>query len=382
MRVSVCTKQALQSGTTCRVGVRGRPTTASEEREAPHFSRRPTSRPTHPPPLGIEFLKSRGQHILKNPAVVQAIVDRAGVKPTDVVLEIGPGTGNLTLQLLARAKKVVAVEVDPRMVLELKRRVAGTPHAAALQLIQGDVMRVDLPYFDVCVANIPYQISSPLTLKLLAYPLPWRAAVIMYQHEFAMRLAARPGDSMYCRLAVNAQLLARVTHLLKVGRNNFRPPPKVDSSVVRIEPRRPPPPVHFGEWDGFVRLAFGRKNRTLGAAFRQAGTLALLEANAAARAVVTPAVADATAAALASMAVDDSAAAATVPGDDAGDTTISVDDRRTGSKRRPRASDEFRARVEAVLSACGASETRAAKMAQDDFMRVLAAFNAAGIHFA
>ena len=203
----------------------------------------------------------------------------------------------------------------------------------------------------------------------------------MYQHEFAMRLAARPGDGMYCRLAVNAQLLARVTHLLKVGRNNFRPPPKVDSSVVRIEPRRPPPPVHFGEWDGFVRLAFGRKNRTLGAAFRQAGTLALLEANAAARAVVTPAVADAAAAALASMAVDDSTAAATVPGDDAGDT-MAVDDRRTGNKRRPRASDEFRARVEAVLSQCGASETRAAMMAQDDFMRVLAAFNAAGIHFA
>lgn len=311
---------------------------------------------------------------------MQAIVDRSGVKPTDVVLEIGPGTGNLTLQLLARAKKVVAVEVDPRMVLELRRRVAGTPHAAALHLIQGDVMKVDLPYFDVCVANIPYQISSPLTFKLLAHPLPWRAAVIMYQHEFAMRLAARPGDGLYCRLAVNAQLLARITHVLKVGRNNFRPPPKVDSSVVRIEPRRPPPPVHFGEWDGFVRLAFGRKNRTLGAAFRQAGTLALLEANAAARAAVTPAVADAAAAALASMAVDDSVAAAAVPGDD--DAMMAVDSSRTGNKRRARASDEFKARVEAVLAACGAADTRAAKMTQDDFMRVLAAFNAAGIHFA
>ena len=84
---------------------------------------------------------------------------------------------------------------------------------------------------------------------------------------------------MYCRLAVNTQLLAKVSHLLKVGRNNFRPPPKVDSSVVRIEPLRPPPPVNFREWDGLMRLCFGRKNKTLGAIFRQHHTLALLEEN-------------------------------------------------------------------------------------------------------
>lgn len=78
--------------------------------------------------------------------------------------------------------------------LELQRRVAGTPHAAHLQIISGDVMKVDLPYFDVCVANIPYQISSPLTFKLLAHKPAFRAAVIMFQHEFAMRLVAKPGE--------------------------------------------------------------------------------------------------------------------------------------------------------------------------------------------
>ena len=77
-------------------------------------------------------------------------------------------------------------------------------------------MKADLPYFDVCVANIPYQISSPLTFKLLAHRPAFRAAIIMFQHEFAMRLVARPGDGLYCRLAVNTQLLARVSHLLKV----------------------------------------------------------------------------------------------------------------------------------------------------------------------
>lgn len=90
-----------------------------------------------------------------------------------------------------------------------------------------------------------------------------------------MRLVAKPGEPMYCRLAANTQLLARVNHLLKVGKNNFRPPPKVDSSVVRIEPRHPPPPVNFMEWDGLVRLCFGRKNRTLGAIFRTGSTLAV-----------------------------------------------------------------------------------------------------------
>jgi 18S rRNA (adenine1779-N6/adenine1780-N6)-dimethyltransferase len=101
----------------------------------------------------------------------------------------------------------------------------------------------------------------------------------MYQQEFAMRLVAKPGDNLYCRLSVNAQLLARVSHLLKVGRNNFRPPPKVDSSVVRIEPKRPLPPVSFKEWDGLMRLCFIRKNKTLGSLFKQKGVLAVLEKN-------------------------------------------------------------------------------------------------------
>ena len=82
-------------------------------------------------------------------------------------------------------------------------------------------MKQGLPYFDICVANIPYQISSPLTFKLLSHRPGFRAAIIMFQHEFAMRLVAKPGDSLYCRLAVNTQLLARVSHLLKVNPQAF-----------------------------------------------------------------------------------------------------------------------------------------------------------------
>lgn len=296
-------------------------------------------------------------------------MDKAGIKSTDVVLEIGPGTGNLTMKLLEKAKRVVAVEVDPRMVLELQRRVAGTAYAAQLQVIHGDVMRVDLPYFDICVANIPYQISSPLTFKLMSHRPIFRAAVIMYQHEFAMRLVAKPGDSLYCRLAANAQLLARINHLLKVGRNNFRPPPKVDSSVVRIEPRNPLPDVNFVEWDGLLRLAFGRKNKTLSAIFRQNSTLQLLEGNYKMAAAVRNNSGGQQL--LASMMVDDEEGAGE-------DESMEVDLK--GSKAG-RYSEAFKAKVLEVLESTGYADKRAAKLGQDDFLTLLAAFNAVDIHF-
>lgn len=98
---------------------------------------------------GIQFQKAKGQHILKNPLVVQSIVQKAGLKSTDVVLEIGPGTGNLTLKLLEVAKRVVAVELDPRMVLELQRRVQGTPFATKLQ-----VFMFPLPLIKLCTLKV------------------------------------------------------------------------------------------------------------------------------------------------------------------------------------------------------------------------------------
>jgi 18S rRNA (adenine1779-N6/adenine1780-N6)-dimethyltransferase len=195
---------------------------------------------------------SLGQHFLKNPAVVTAIVAKAALKPSDVVLEIGPGTGNMTLPLLSQSKKVVAIEYDTRMVREVLKRVEGTEHESKLQVIQGDAMKTRFPFFDVCVANVPYQISSVLVFKLLSHRPMFRCAVMMFQEEFALRLSARPGEALYCRLSVNTQLLAKVDQLMKVGRNNFRPPPKVESRVVRIELRNPPPPVNFSEWDGMV----------------------------------------------------------------------------------------------------------------------------------
>lgn len=101
----------------------------------------------------------------------------------------------------------------------------------------------------------------------------------MFQREFAMRLVARPGDSLWNRLSVNVQLYAKVDHVMKVGRNNFRPPPLVESSVVRICPIDPPPPVAFNEFDGLTRILFSRKNKIVRSNFQSKGIEQMLEAN-------------------------------------------------------------------------------------------------------
>ncbi|CAD5187527.1 ribosomal RNA small subunit methyltransferase-like [Musa acuminata AAA Group] len=334
---------------------------------------------------GVPFEKSKGQHILKNPKLVETIVQKSGIKPTDVVLEIGPGTGNLTKKLLEVAKSVVAVELDPRMVLELNRRFQGTPHSSRLKVIQGDVLKCELPYFDICVANIPYQISSPLTFKLLAHHPAFRCAVIMFQREFAMRLVANPGDNLYCRLSVNTQLLARVSHLLKVGRNNFRPPPKVDSSVVRIEPRRPLPPVSFKEWDGLMRLCFNRKNKTLGSIFRQKSVLSLLEKNyktlqalqlTRKEQMEEDKVSSEDVAVLANM-VEDLGMGNN--SDEKDDEEMEVED--TDMVGEVSEGSSFKDKVLGVLRQGDFAEKRAAKLTQVDFLCLLSLFNKEGIHF-
>lgn len=286
-----------------------------------------------------------GQHFLRNPAVVDAIVERSAIKPTDICLEIGPGTGNLTVKLLERAKKVVAVEYDRRMVREVLKRVEGTKHEHNLQVIQGDVLRVDLPFFDICVANLPYQISSPFLFKLLAHRPLFRCAVVMFQLEFAQRLTAKPGDELYCRLSVNTQLLAKVDNLMKVGKANFRPPPKVDSLVVRIELRNPPPPVNFTEWDGLVRILFNRKHKTLRAIMTTKNILKILEENYRTH-----------------LALSSRDEQADVESDDLSPFKV-------------------KELVEKVLSETGYSDKRAARMDIDDFLCLLAAFNVEGIHF-
>jgi len=288
---------------------------------------------------------SLGQHFLKNPAVVTAIVAKAALKSTDVVLEIGPGTGNMTVPLLQQSKNVVAIEYDTRMVREVLKRVEGTEHERKLQVIQGDAIKTRFPFFDVCVANVPYQISSVLVFKLLSHRPMFRCAVMMFQEEFALRLTARPGEALYCRLSVNTQLLARVDQLMKVGRNNFRPPPKVESRVVRIELRNPPPPVNFSEWDGMIRLLFNRKNKTLRSVLLTKPTIKMLDTNRRTQK---------------SLNNNPETMEEEAEGDDKGAEQI----------------------IEEVVEMERWKGKRASKLDLDDFLALLAEFNKRGVHFA
>lgn len=200
-----------------------------------------------------------------------------------------------------------------------------------------------------------------------------------------MRLVANPGDNLYCRLSVNTQLLARVSHLLKVGRNNFRPPPKVDSSVVRIEPRRPLPPVSFKEWDGLMRLCFNRKNKTLGSIFRQKSVLSLLEKNyktlqalqlTSKEQMEEDKVSSEDVAVLANMVED---LGMGINSDEKDDEEMEVED--TDMVGEVSEGSSFKDKVLGVLRQGDFAEKRAAKLTQVDFLCLLSLFNKEGIHF-
>ncbi|RRT53010.1 hypothetical protein B296_00050112, partial [Ensete ventricosum] len=223
--------------------------------------------------------KGRGQYLLTNPRVLDTIARVAGLRPSDTVLEIGPGTGNLTARLLQSARRVVAVEIDPRMVDSVLSRASRLGVDDRLTVITGDALKTAFPDFDICVANIPYGISSPLIAKLLfstSRPSSFRSAVLLLQKEFARRLVAVPGDSEFNRLAANVRLMATVELLMDVSKKDFVPCPKVDSTLVRLQPRTDVPEVDLDEWLAFTRTCFSRKNKTLGAIFKQKKRIAEL----------------------------------------------------------------------------------------------------------
>ncbi|RKF73647.1 Dimethyladenosine transferase [Golovinomyces cichoracearum] len=350
----------------------------------------------------FKFNTNVGQHILKNPGVAEAIVAKAFLRPSDTVLEVGPGTGNLTVRILEKASKVIAVELDPRMAAEVTKRVQGKPEQKRLEVLLGDVIKMDtLPRFDVCISNTPYQISSPLVFKLLSLPNPPRTSVLMFQREFAQRLTARPGDALYCRLSVNVQFWSKVTHIMKVGKNNFKPPPQVESSVVRIEPKlgSERPGVSWDEWDGMLRICFVRKNRTLRASWL--GTkevLALVEKNYRVWCAMKNIAIDETVIGEEDevMEVDETEDVwnGIMDVDESIDDTPSffkeeqdrirreADQKTPSKKNKTRVAELVREKIRKVLEDdTELADKRAGKCDENDFLRLLFAFNEEGIHF-
>ena len=206
--------------------------------------------------LGVRPSKGRGQHFLVDRRVAARQIAHADVRPSDVVLEIGPGLGVLTRPLAERAKRVIAIESDRRFAAYLHRAVPGA------EIVHGDALKVDWPDFDVMVSNLPYQISSPLTFRLLATP--FDRAVLMYQWEFARRMVARPATPDYSRLSVGVYVRSACELLERVPRNAFHPQPRVDSALVRLEPRPSPFSIPDpGTYDAVVDALFEHRRKTV-----------------------------------------------------------------------------------------------------------------------
>lgn len=182
---------------------------------------------------GIVLNRKLGQNYLIDDFKRKKILNFANLNSYDSVLEIGPGIGTLTLPMASVAKKVIAIEQDPRIAQILNNRLEeiGLDN---VQIINSDALKVDFPHFNKIVSNLPYQISSPITFKFLDYD--FDLAVLMYQKEFAQRMNAPVGSKHYSRLSVMMHYKALVKIADNVSAQSFIPPPKVDSAVVKMIP--------------------------------------------------------------------------------------------------------------------------------------------------
>ncbi|MBV6396777.1 MAG: Ribosomal RNA small subunit methyltransferase A [Anaerolineales bacterium] len=214
---------------------------------------------------GLRADKSLGQNFLQDPIALQRIVDVAQVLPTDTVLEIGPGLGALTRHLAAAAGRVVAVELDGRLIPALEESVAGFSN---IHIIEGDILNIEIAHIlhteaYLVVANIPYYITSALLRHLLeSTPRP-RRMVLTVQKEVADRICAGPGDMSL--LALSVQVYGQPQSIAKISAGAFHPAPNVDSAVVRIDLFREPL-IPYDLLDAFFALAksgFRQKRKKL-----------------------------------------------------------------------------------------------------------------------
>jgi 16S rRNA (adenine1518-N6/adenine1519-N6)-dimethyltransferase len=235
--------------------------------------------------LGLRPTKTLGQNFVIDANTVRRIVRAAGVKPTDVVLEVGPGLGSLTLGLLDAAARVVAVEIDPVLASALPATVAAraSAYAERLSVVTGDALRIDAlpgPAPTAVVANLPYNVAVPVLLHLLATFPSLDRGLVMVQAEVADRLVAAPGSRTYGVPSVKTAWYAEARRAGSVGRTVFWPVPNVDSGLVALT-RRPSPTTDASREQVFavVDAAFAQRRKTLRAALTGwAGTPALAEA--------------------------------------------------------------------------------------------------------
>jgi len=233
--------------------------------------------------LGIRPSRRLGQNFVTDAGTVRRITALADLEPADVVLEVGPGFGSLTLPLLAAAGRVVAIEVDPALACELPRTVAARAPSLAgrLEVVTADAARVrDLPGPPptALVANLPYNVAVPVVLHLLASVPSLRRGLVMVQAEVADRMSAPPGSRIYGVPSVKLAWFAEVRRAGSVPRTVFWPVPRVDSGLVAFTRREPPPGAAREEVFAVVDAAFAQRRKTLRAALAPwAGSTAAAE---------------------------------------------------------------------------------------------------------
>jgi 16S rRNA (adenine1518-N6/adenine1519-N6)-dimethyltransferase len=221
---------------------------------------------------GFSFKKSLGQNFLIDTNILRKIVDAAEISAETGAIEIGPGIGALTEQLARRAKKVVAFEIDRRLLPILADTLS--PYGN-VRIIHQDVLKADIhqviadEFTNVAdimvVANLPYYVTTPIIMKLLTDRLPIRGMVVMLQKEVADRLAAKPGTKDYGSLSIAVQYYTEAKVVMTVPRTVFIPQPNVDSAVIRLIKRKQPPVAVNDEAFFFqvVRASFAQRRKTI-----------------------------------------------------------------------------------------------------------------------
>jgi 16S rRNA (adenine1518-N6/adenine1519-N6)-dimethyltransferase len=229
---------------------------------------------------GLDARRKLGQHFLLDENLTARIARQAGDLAGRHVVEVGPGPGGLTRALLATdATRVIAVEIDPRAAAAIRDLEAGW--AGRLMLVEGDALQLDLAGLAAAprqiVANLPYNVATPLLIGWLRQAAAWERLTLMFQLEVAERIVAAPGTAAYGRLAVLTQWTCTTALLMRIPPAAFTPPPKVFSAVVGLAPRPDQPdPALFAAMERLTAAAFGQRRKMLRGSLRALGGEALL----------------------------------------------------------------------------------------------------------
>lgn len=210
---------------------------------------------------GIKLNKNLGQNYLIDKNKRDQIVNFGNISNDDVILEIGAGIGTLTIEIAKKAKKVIAIEQDPKICEILANRLK-EEKISNVELINDDALKVDFPKFTKIISNLPYQISSPITFKFLDYD--FDLAVLMYQKEFADRMNGEVASKNYSRLSAMLYFRCDVEKLTDVSQESFIPKPQIDSTVVKLTPKENQiSPDDFKVYSKFTKALFQHRNKKI-----------------------------------------------------------------------------------------------------------------------